>query len=421
MRKLVLLTLLMLVFGIASGAFQASAQDEETNAPFLEMLARIPAQSGANEWLSYIDYHAIIDARPGAPSVHSWEEASTILDGDDKESGLLMSALMSFHSGPQDVPQQLMRADETIDAIGIDLFAVERAVEYGLPPTMVTILEGDFDNEAIAATFAEHDYTQTDENGLTVLCPEAGCDTGMVTNLTTQDTANIFGGQLGRSQPILLSEQWLASSPDDVALNGIVEAQSGASESLLDEPAYRAAAEALSAQGTVLQAYFINPMDVGTNFMDILLTNPRITPEQIEAIREALETDFVPLPPYSLVALAQVAAEEEDLTVFALVYPDAEIANAAAEIIPDRIETYISIAVQQPLSELLDERSVTSMDTTVEETEDRATLLITFHASLPGTDATDDPLGSPSIGLVYATFVRAFLNRDLGWLATSLD
>jgi hypothetical protein len=417
MRKFLLFTLLVLVFGTAS----VFAQNEDADSPFLEMLARIPAQSGANEWLTYIDYHAIIDARPDAPSVHSWEEASAILDGEDQESDLFMSALMSFRSGPQEVPQHLMRADETIDAIGLDLFAVERAVQYGLPPTTVTILDGDFDNDAIAAAFAERDYTQADEAGLTLLCPEAGCDTGMETNLANRDTANIFGGELGRSQPILLGEQWLASSASDQVLSTVAATSSDEIDSLLDEPAYRAAAEALSAQGTVLQAYFISPVDIGGSLTDILLMNPRITPEQIEAIREAYETDFVPLPPYSLVALAQIAAEDEDQTVIALVYPDAEIAGAAAEIIPDRIEIYTSMATQQSFREMLDERGVTSIETTVEETEDRATLLVTFHAPLPGTDATDDQPTPQSIGLIYSLFVDALLRRDLGWLATSLD
>ena len=79
------------------------------------------------------------------------------------------------------------------------------------------------------------------------------------------------------------------------------------------------------------------------------------------------------------------------------------------------------MATQRSFREMLDERGVTSIETTVEETEDRATLLLTLHAPLPGTDATDDQLGPPSIGLIYSLFVNAYLRRDLGWLATSLD
>lgn len=417
MRKFLLLSLLMLVFGSAS----VSAQSEDSDSPLLEMLARIPVQSGANEWLTYIDYHAVVAARPGAPQIHSLEEAGPLLESDSEERSLFTSALMSYQSGPAEVPQSLMLADEAIDAIGIDLYAVERAIQYANPPASVTILEGDFDNEAISSAFAARDYTQTEEDGLTLLCGEAGCDSGMRQDLANRNPANIFGGQLGRSQPVLLGDEWLASSPSDVALNGVTEAVSGERETLADVPAYRLAAEALSAKGTVLQAYFINPAQIGSSLMDILLASSRLTQEQIEAIRERLATDFEPLLPYSLVVLAQVAAEDEDLTVVALVYPDAETAEAAGEILLERIENYTSFAVQRPLNEMLEERGVTSMDTEVVEGDERATLLLTLHAPLPGTEVPDDAPTPRSLGLVYAIFVRAYQQRDLGWLATVFD
>lgn len=416
MRKWFIFSLLIVILGAAS----VSAQEEDSS-PLLDMLAKIPADLSAQEWLTYIDYHAIMDARPGAPTPTSWSEAADILEQEDQEHALFMSALMSYQSGPSEIPQGLFRAGETIDAIGLDLFAVDRAIQFANPPSSVTILEGTFDTEAITSAYAELDYTESDEAGLMLLCPANGCDTGMEQNLATRNPANIFGGQLGRSQPLLVGENWLASSASDTALNSVVAAVSDESESLADLPAYQLAANALSAKGTVLQSYFILPTMIGGSITDILLMNSRMTQEQVKAILERLEVDFEPIPAYSLVVLAEVATAEEDLTVITLIYPDGETAAAAAEVLPERIEKYTSLVTQQQFSEMLEERGVTSVDTEVVEGEERAALVLTLHASLPETDTPDGASRPQQLGLVYALFVRSYMARDLGWLATTLN
>lgn len=416
MRKLLIFSLLVLSMSIAS----VSAQDEESN-PLLEMLAKIPAELSAQEWLTYIDYHAIIAARPGAPQVTSWDEASAALDSDEQDNPLLMSALMSYQSGPQEIAQYLMQAGESIDVIGLDLFAIERAIQFANPPASVTILEGDFDTDAISSAFADLDYTESDEAGLMLLCPANGCDTGMEQNLANRDPANVFGGQLGRSQPLLMGENWIASSPSDTALNSVIAAVSDDSESLADLPAYQVAANVLSAKGTVLQAYFILPTMIGGSITDILLMNSRMTQEQVEAILERLEADFEPMPAYSLVVLAEVATAEEDLTVIVLIYPDGETAATAAEVLPARIENYTSLVTQQVFSEMLEDRGVTSIDTEVVEGEERAALVLTLNAPLPGTDTPEGASRPQQLGMVYNLFVRSYMMRDMGWLATSLN
>lgn len=414
MRKWFIFSLLIVILGAAS----VSAQEEDSS-PLLDMLAKIPADLSAQEWLTYIDYHAIMDARPGAPTPTSWSEAASILEQEDQEHALFMSALMSYQSGPSEIPQGLFRAGETIDAIGLDLFAVERAIQFANPPASVTILEGNFDTDAITSAFADLDYTESDDAGLTLLCPANGCDTGMEQNIATRNPANIFGGQLGRSQPVLMGENWLASSPSDTALNSVVAAASDESESLADLPAYQVAANAVSAKGTVLQAYFILPATIGSSITDILLMNSRMTQEQLNAILDRLEADFEPIPAYSLVVLAEVATEEEDLTVITLIYPDAETAEAAADVLPGRIENYTSLVTQQAFSEMLEQRGMTSIETEVAEGEDRAALVLTFHAPLPGTETPEGDSRPQQLGLVYALFVRSYMARDLGWLATS--
>lgn len=416
MRKWFIFSLLILSLSIAS----VSAQDEESS-PLLEMLAKIPAELSAQEWLTYIDYHAIVAARPGAPEVTSWDDASAALDSDEQDSPLLMSALMSYQSGPQEIAQYLMQAGESIDAIGLDLFAIERAIQFANPPASVTILEGDFDNDAITSAFADLDYTESDEAGLILLCPAVGCDTGMQTNLANRDPANIFGGHIGRSQPLLLGEDWIASSPSDTALDSVVAAVSDETDSLADLPAYEVAANVLSAKGTLLQAYFILPTAIGGSITDILLMNSRMTQEQVEAILERLEADFEPMPAYSLVVLAEVATAEEDLTVITLIYPDGETAAAAADVLPARIENYTSLVTQQAFSEMLEQRGVTSIDTEVVEGEERAALVLTLHAPLPGTDTPEGDSRPQQLGMVYNLFVRSYMMRDLGWLATTLN
>jgi hypothetical protein len=328
----------------------------------------------------------------------------------------MMGVLFGVRSGPDFVTRTFNIASEVPAAVGFDLFAIERAVQYGNPPASVVILEGDFDEQAVIDAHESRNYTTSDLNDLTLLCGESGCDSGMEMNLDTVDPANPFGGDLGRSQPVIVGESLIASSPDAEALQAAADTIAEASDSLADNPDYRAAAEAITQGGTLIQSYFVNPADIGT--MEQIFANPRLSPEQVGHIREMLGEDFVPVPPYSLIALADTATEDQQQAIVALVYRDETAAEEAAALFPDRLEQYVSLVAMESFDILLEERGVIDVEVTIYPTStDRYVLLLTLSAPLAGeqTDDSQPPVGA---SMVYALLVQAYITRDLGWLAT---
>ncbi|MBI1259874.1 MAG: hypothetical protein GC204_20590 [Chloroflexi bacterium] len=130
MRKWVLVLMVLLVFG----AVPTFAQTNETDNPLLRMLARIPDTSGSREYLSYIDYRALLASRPDVPEITSWGQFSSLMDSKSAASRLTMATLMGVQSGPGFFAQYLLRSEGMPEVVGFDDFTIERAVEFGNPP-----------------------------------------------------------------------------------------------------------------------------------------------------------------------------------------------------------------------------------------------------------------------------------------------
>ncbi|MEO8393708.1 MAG: hypothetical protein ABI700_12025 [Chloroflexota bacterium] len=412
MRKWVLLIVVMLAFGTAP----TFAQTTENESPLLRMLARIPDTSAAREYFSYIDYRALVAARPGVPEISSWEQFNTLIKSKSEESRLVLATLYGVQSGPSFFSQYLMLSEAMPKVVGFDDFTIERAVEFGNPPEQGDVLEGDFDAQAITDAHAQRDYLSSALNGLTLLCPTAGCDSGMRQNLLQRDEANPFGGNLGRSQPVLVGDRLVASSPSIFTVNAIAGAIADPSTSLADQPDFVAAAEAITASGTLIQTYFIAPSDVGS--ISSAFVTSRLSAEQVKTLTAQLQADFVPVPAYNLVALADVATETEQQGLIALVYTTQAQAKAAAALFPKHLQDYTSLVTQQPFSDLLSDRGVTSIEASVYPGKDRSVMLLTLHSPLASNALPADGTAPQASSLVYSLLVRAYMQRDLGWLAT---
>jgi len=412
MRKWMFLTatLAVLILGIAPVFAQTN------DSPLLQMLARIPDTSDARQYLSYIDYRALLASRPGVPQITSSQQLSTLLDSKSNDARLTMAALYGIQSGPQFFAQYFSAASDSPAVVGFDLFTIERAAEFGVPPRLGDVLEGDFDAQAVQSAHEKRGYTTTDQNGLTLLCPSKGCDSGTQMDLAQRNLANLFGGELGRSQPVLVGDRLVASSADIEVVKAIAGAVADPSTSLADQPDYRTAAQAITANGTLIQTYFINPTDIGS--ASSALVNANLSATQLKALTDQLQKDFVPVPAYNLVALADVATDTEQQALIALVYTTQDEAEAAANLFPDHLQNYTSLVTQQTFGDLLTKRGVTSVDTSVYPGKDRSVLVVTLHAPLPSNAIPED--GSPlqASSLVYSLLVRAYMSRDLGWLAT---
>ncbi len=405
---------LLLTFLLLSTFTLVAAQPVET--PLLRMLARIPDTSAARETFSYADYRALVAARPGAPTATSWAEFEAL---NDDEQALFISALQGLSSGSDFFQRYFMETGDMTGVVGFDLLNVVRAAAYGNPPASVTILEGEFDTDAVITAHEARGYSSEHQGDLTLLCGADGCENGMQTNLRDRNTANPFGGELGRSQPVLVGQRLVASSPSIDALNLVSSAITGDERNLLDQPAYRAAAEAITADGTLIQAYFVNSTDIAPAAEGLLL-NSRLSAEQVKALTEQLQDEFVPLLQYNLIAFADTLTGSEQTTIIALVYTNHADAEASAALFPARLEEAMSFQTNALFGDMLKERGVTATDVAIyDASSNRSVLTISLRSPLPSAELADGERPQ-SISRVYSLLVRALFARDLSWLATQL-
>ncbi len=218
-RTTIFLALLLCVFGL----LPVHAQ-EEVQHPLMEILALIPdipEVRGCYEGISYMDYAAIVAVRPGAAQP-SWEELESLRNSDDDgevlSAELWLAALIGVRSGPEEFPGSLLWAVEMREAVGFDVFDVERGATFLCPPERVDLFEGDFDETAIEEAFTNRDYTLQELDGMTLWCGPDGCDQGEIYEFRNRNLHNPFGGRGGRNQPLLMFSGYLVSSPDNTLL-----------------------------------------------------------------------------------------------------------------------------------------------------------------------------------------------------------
>jgi len=386
--------------------FTALAQDDESS-PLLDMLALVPDNPQARgAILSYVDYRAVESTRPGAAQPQNWAEWNALQEADDPSAGLWMAAFLGVASGPSNFLSYLGQFEPMPQVMGFDWFDIDRALTYGEPPSMGNVIAGDFDSDSIIAAFEARGFEQSELNGLPLLCSDAGCDAGMELDLQARDLANPFGGELGRKEPLVIAPGYLMDSADYEQVEGMTEAYTDDQDSLADAPDFRAAANIASANGTLVQAQFVN---------FALLSAPFFSDNPTEIAEEAGV-----LPLYQLAAIVHRVEGEDEIAEIILIYGNETNAQDAAITLQDRISKYTSIAIQRPLTEILEEREITLQEPKVvqdEETGKWATL-IDFKSPVPNQQPVEGELGSQLIqsALNYRLLISMLYQRDLGWL-----
>ncbi len=424
-RIIGLFVVLLTLFSLPVMAAQDTLDDE----PLMQMLARIPNTTLSRTEIYFNDRKAVETAYPSARMPANFAEFMAMSEAKGEDTELLPVDLwwrVWRNQGSAISARYMMGADETEAAMGLDYFQIEQEMTYGTPPNQTMQLAGSFDLDKVRAAYLLRGYA-AQAGEIKLLCPEAGCDTGAMTNLADRNPANLFGGDLGRSQSILIVDNALISSPSEVAMNDNMDVVAGDEQSLADLPQYQAAAAAITSEGTLMQAYFWDG-ELLLGMSDVspaALFGGRVTPEVIKRFYEDMLKDFVELPSYQLMAFADVASETEQIGQVALVYTTEEAAATAAVVIPERIKTYQSIAIQRAFTELLEERGVAEPVISIVEHGERYVVLVSF----PTPKASDEELQQFNVtnlelpettapGLIYRLLIDAAIRRDLGWLNT---
>lgn len=413
-KRFCIVTLCLLIL-----SFGAAAQETPPDSPFTRMLNAVPAQPDiVTKLISYVDFEAVVAAREGAPQVESDADLAALIDSDSPESDIWFAAWRGISTGPQYLSSLFAVLPEARDVMGFELTQIDQALTFGEPPTMATMLQLSYDTDAVTSAHEARGFTAQDAGDYILLCGEDGCDEGNKMNIATRNPANIFGGDLGRSQPTLLTPNLIISSASDAVVLDVAATLDDSEASLMDIPEFVAAAQALQpAEGSVIQAVFFLPDGSYTEPLMQMATSGA-SKEEIEQQYAELRETFIPMPAPSLVAMGDTVVDAQQRVVIALAYANAEDAQAASEVIIEKMRNSYSYVTQRPFSEMLDNLEVSTMTTSVIETEDAAAVVVEIFAPQPTNEPIDGMVTSSS--LLFNLFVRGIYTRDLQWLIAEL-
>jgi hypothetical protein len=415
---------------IAAVAPATSVARSSSEAALLDALAHVPATSAsllAREPISYVDYRGVEAARPGALAPTSLAELLERHETGDPAADLWFAASMGIASGPSDLLVGLLNGGTAWpEVVGFDFTDIDRAIAFGAPPSNGTVLVGSFDPSAIGAAYVARDYTSSANGGYELLCPAAGCDTGLKVDLSNIDMGNPFGGRLGRSEPLAVAASDLLSSADAATVDEMLAVADGSAASVADLGPYRAVASAAQDDLTIVQATLLAATQVlALGDPAVLIGESPLSPDELEALVAELTTEFEKLPPMSApeaVAIIDGASPTEQVVTVALAYRDEAEATRAAEAVAERLASVRSVARDVPLSELFDARGVTSITPTVVAPgpDGYATAVVEVRAPLAGDEPTDSGGPAASSGL-YRLFMQLIQTRDLLWITPNAE
>lgn len=413
-------------------AFPLLPAHAQGQAVLLGVLSRIPDVASSRTEINFRDWKAIEIAYPPARKPTSTEE---FLRARAKESATTDQALALWWqvwantSSDSELNRYAARANELQTSIGISIADLTHDLSFGTLPTQTLALFGSINTEAVVTALKTKGYTKDPRTDVSLWCGSKGCDAGAEMDPSKREV-NPFGGNLGRNQPILVLPDALISSPDSTVTQANANALAGTTPTLAADPAYLAASEAVLSKGTLLQAMFwdipVLEKELGQLPNDLLLLrsqNPDLVKERVK--------DYIELPKFNLLMVADVATDTEQIVYFALVYDNRADADIAAAAIPKRLATAVSEVTKKPWRDQLESRGITAITAEVVEitpvgsTSALPVVLIKFATPKATAEQIlafrNNPNASAGAvtrpGFVYRLFISATQRKDLSWLS----
>ncbi|NLX08963.1 MAG: hypothetical protein GXY36_04860 [Chloroflexi bacterium] len=386
-----LLAALLLVPGIA-----ATGQGAES--PLLDLLRFVPDEPNYAEFVVYGDlaaWHASWDV----PRLESLADLETL---DDLAAQQWLFTLPRQTVPPDVLGLQYLRSEDMRAFYGFDLFTVERFLTAGQPPDLLNVVEHRQNPTVIGAALEITGYeVEPLGEGATLYGILEDYESGLGRDLPRV-------GMLGGLNRIAVLDGRLLIARATAIVQGALEAYQGEQPSLAENPAFRAGAAALNDPslddtGELVGAILLSGM-VAADPM-YLLGQPQGT--DIETLRERLREQLGdrPLPVYDALAFGTRHTEGATYLVLAVVFLPETDAAEAAEVLVERLNNYVSVYTQQPVSGqwALDRSGGI-------EAEGRPVALVTLRVD----DPVPDP-DRPGPGAIPA-WLDMILRRDLGFL-----
>ncbi|MFO7322924.1 MAG: hypothetical protein DIU68_014430 [Chloroflexota bacterium] len=424
-RAFILCSLLM---ALVLAALPSGAQDAQSDEHvLLQMLSMIPDTPVAFEGIplvSYIDYRALEQARPGVPTYENWNEWRASQDSKEDSGALWVVNSFRINNGPQ-LFRYLTMGNETPELVGFDLFDVDHALTFGAPPSAGNVLAGEFDAEAIERAFVARDYDASEQDDVLLLRRSDGRE-GTTTDLRNRNPANPLGGDLGRQEPVAVGDGFILNSPDDELWEAMVAAYQGEQRALLDRPSIAAAAEAITQQDMLLvQAAFLDPSDVVVASFDPAILLEMTPGAELDAsmLTPQAVRNYGTLPLYTMSVLADLQDGEDQVALVALVYDSEDEARQAAEEMTTRLALFRNEHrdMPEPLMDTVEGARTDEPDVFFSEATGKYVALASVRYPMPDNAREKMETGEPGpfklSGVLYRDWINALYARAFDVLA----
>jgi hypothetical protein len=314
------------------------AQDDpptDTRPPLLRVLGAAPDTEDIRKAAiiaSFADYQAALALRGlETPTSYADFEAS-----DDETRQTVLFALPQV--GPEALLRSFLFLGEMPDLMGFDFFQIAQAAEIGSPPANSLIFTGDFNAQTVIDAHIARGYSAISDDFGTLLCPEDGCESGAIMDLGNRQNANPFGGAMGQTQPIIVSDARILNARFYSVLAAMAEVIQGQTRSLADSKDVQAVANILAYRQYVSAVVLVSPAAI--SIVDATASSGRFS--NFMGRLSALP----PLPLYSLLSVSHTADAYYEYGDILLIYPDIDSASRAYESIVARLEGVESVRVE---------------------------------------------------------------------------
>jgi hypothetical protein len=370
------------------------AQDSPTASRLHAMSRYVPSEAALAEssWATvrFVDYEALFESEGLSPF-------RALGDVDFLMNAVPLGAIFGrIAAGPEALTYLFASAGQMADLVGFEwLLDVDRSLEFGDPPGVGLLLGGNFDAVTIGATLENRGFSLAEIEGVPVW---HRFDDSAI-SIANRDVADPFGGHIGAAARIALLPDTLGNARTWPLIEAIISAAQSTRPSLIDDPVYRALAEAVSGpDGLLIQALFFSGAAL------------RLAEDQTQTDRE-LPNEADSLPQYLGAILADRQEGDDDVHLIGLAYADAPAALDAADVLARRVRGF------RPPSgsgDVLADRFGATVGVRKVGQSDDGLAIVVVEARYPVPDERTDPETGQynTRGLLFRAWVQAILYRE---------
>lgn len=412
-KRLIILVTVLFACAIAYTPFTVPHPAAADTNPFTQMLNVVPAAAATSKIIGYADFRAIVAARPGATPLNSMADFNAFLKSTSAGGWLALTAIGSIYPDSAGIHRDYFVPSGSSD---IDPYSIQRELYYYRDLSdQLLLLNGNFDTNAIENALSTKGFTRSDlsdpTHNVMVWCSTDGCDKGDEPDPTWLDMANPFGGGLGFREPIAIGPGYAFGSRDFGVFRNQLDSIQGKGATLASVPSFAGLAEAITAQGTLIQFVGFGPISIGSF--------AAIQPAVLNALSQ-----WTSIPAYKRAAFAHLVSGDKQLAVVALVYDHAADAQVAAQAIPTRLAQY-PVLIRRPftyvsmMSLLAALHGALDTPKVYAASNGQSVALFTFHAPLESS--TPDAKGNyQQSGQLYSLLVTRLMKGDVGWMVITI-